>query len=426
MEKWIPPVVIALILLLIFWPPFMLILLSLALFYYLTLLYFNHRIPPPYLSVTTDAEIVINWFTKETVYSAILLKGNADTCPIFPESRVVNEITGYLAINSAIIRNLPKNQNFLYEIVQVPSDSAQNSDLILNSASLKRLFSGKAYYFRTPSQDGLTNLDGEQKLTVIAFGDMQPKSKIPPLLQWWIMRKVARQHPDLLFFLGDHTMEGIDPLGWRQFYHILGLVAAHTPVLGVPGNHDTGLKRKGGLRKVHDSYLTYVNYPGEKSRYFVQLYGLQIFAFDFESGFGLESPNYRLLRENINKIHEDHWLITLWHSSPHNSVKVGEDVLDLRRNFVPVLNEKGCRLWLGGHEHSYQRFKVEDTYFLTSAATSSFHRHRANDEFLENLIMQFHFLKLSLDPSKILIEAISLTNQVLDIVQIEKAPKPAK
>ena len=233
------------------------------------------------------------------------------------------------------------------------------------------------------------------------------------------MRKISKEKPDLVLFLGDHTMEGTSPAAWRQFYHLVGKFARNTPLLGVPGNHDTKLSRGGGARHVLDAYKTYVNYPEPKERYFLQIYGIQLFAFDFESDFTERSKNCTIFNKHIQNIDEAIWTIAMWHSSPHNTVVANEMTINLRKNIIPKLNEKGCRLWLGGHEHSYQKFKVNDTYFITSAATSSFHKHRSNLEHLEKVIMKYHYTMLDIRKNLMKVQAISIGNKIIDEFEIK-------
>ena len=77
-------------------------------------------------------------------------------------------------------------------------------------------------------------------------------------------------------------MEGIDPVLWRYFLHIIGPVARNVPMLGVPGNHDLSLKRKGKAVIGKKAYETHVNYPDPKVYYGVHVHGIHVLALQFK------------------------------------------------------------------------------------------------------------------------------------------------
>lgn len=440
MDKWILPAAGILVVVTLLWWPFLLLVGSVLALYFVALAHFNHRRPLPYLSLAPAGDptggdqdaprVIVNWFAKPGERTACRLYAPSSEPDgqeeAYPESLhidptpVQNIYTGKWVIHSVELPSMPSGTTFEYDIVRVPQELDHlTSDS--NSPQLHPLFGKRPFRVMTPSPEFESAGLKKCTLRVVALGDLQPKAIVPPLLQWWILRQVRRSRPDLLLFLGDHTNEGTDPKGWVQFYHLLGPIACQTPVLGVPGNHDTELKRKTGPRAITEAYETFVNYPAPKQRYFLRVHGLQILAFDFTSGFGPGSPNMELLERVLPRLRADQWVVVLWHSSPHNTLRPGEAALTLRETVVPRLDAKGCRLWLAGHEHAYQRFRVGDTQFVTTAATSSFHHHRGNDEFLERLVMKFHFLQLEVTPDAIQCRAISLRGKNLDEFQISRS-----
>lgn len=416
MEKWIIPSIVVLLILIIVWPWFLVILGAFGVFYGSLLLYYNNVLPPPYLSLNGKSEIVISWFSKRSEATAVILSAPM-SCVQIPESQIVNEFTGKFQINTCTIHNLCKDQKVRYEIVQIPQTLQKKPKTLQHLLMAPRLFSGKRLWIQTPKN--IFNAP-DSVLSVAVLGDLQPKPSIPPLFQLYMLKQIKRQAPDLLLFLGDHTMEGTDVRGWIQFYHVLGVIACHTPVLGIPGNHDLKLRRKGGIRRVNDVYNTFTNYPEPKLRYFLDLPSVQIIAFDFTSGFELNSANYQLLQDSLPIMKKEKWIISMWHSSPYNSLKTDPTTEAVRKNVVPILDQKGCRLWLGGHEHSYQRYRTNETYFITSAATSSFHKHWDNRDSAEKLLLQFHFLRIDIARQSLQMQAISWRNTIIDKIQMEK------
>jgi hypothetical protein len=403
MDKIIPIGIIILLILIIIEPWILLgigIILGLI---GLSHLYLIKVLPPPYLSTNADGHLRINWLVHHGQKTTIELtqKNNPDNI-IKPEEsnyqRTHNQFTGEFDVLSITISNLLPNETYYYVISSVT-----------NTGKNRTLFSGKNYWCVGPSIQFK-----DYPLRVAVLGDLQPKAIIPPILQSWILHQIRRERPDLFLYLGDHTMEGIQPALWRYFLHIIGPVARNTPVFGVPGNHDIKLNRKKGDIFGGEAYQTYMNYPDPKFQYGVHIFGLHILAFNFHVKFDQESEQVQFVKTQLQTRNPKEWLVCLWHSSPYNSLKAEPDVIDLRQNIEPLIRDAGGKLWLGGHEHSYQRYSKDGIEYITTAATSSFHYHHYSTEFQTKLIMKFHHTLMEITPDRLRIQAISLSGKKID------------
>ncbi|MBD3350900.1 MAG: hypothetical protein GF364_05380, partial [Candidatus Lokiarchaeota archaeon] len=258
---------------------------------------------------------------------------------------------------------------------------------------------------------------------VVTFGDIQPRKLIPPIFQFRLLKKVRDSKPDLILYLGDHTMHGINPFQWRWFYHIHGKLIRNVPILGIPGNHDLKIDKQNKNLIGENAYRTYVNYPNNKRSYGIHIYGLHVIAFDWGKSFNLRSQQYDFLKTQLNPYierddkvekNDTEWLICMWHSSPYNTVRKNNNVLDMIHNIVPLVRKAGGKLWLGGHEHSYQHFVVDRVHYITSGATSSFHKHWINIKYMRKLVMKMHFVLLDIKRKKISVKAISCRGNIID------------
>jgi hypothetical protein len=71
------------------------------------------------------------------------------------------------------------------------------------------------------------------------------------------------------------------------------------------------------------------------------------------------------------------WLIAIWHHPPYTKGSHNSDtetnLIEMRQNFLPVLENYGVDLVLTGHSHSYERSKfIDGHYGLSSTYSSSF------------------------------------------------------
>ncbi|MDM5177934.1 DNRLRE domain-containing protein [Massilia sp. DJPM01] len=71
------------------------------------------------------------------------------------------------------------------------------------------------------------------------------------------------------------------------------------------------------------------------------------------------------------------WLIAIWHHPPYTKGSHNSDtetnMIEMRQNFLPILENYGVDLVLAGHSHSYERSKfIDGHYGLSSSYNSSF------------------------------------------------------
>lgn len=71
------------------------------------------------------------------------------------------------------------------------------------------------------------------------------------------------------------------------------------------------------------------------------------------------------------------WLVAVWHHPPYTKGSHDSDtetnLIEMRQNFLPVLENYGVDLVLSGHSHSYERSKfIDGHYGLSSTYNSSF------------------------------------------------------
>ena len=71
---------------------------------------------------------------------------------------------------------------------------------------------------------------------------------------------------------------------------------------------------------------------------------------------------YNWLENDLLNTTQD-WIVAFWHHPPYSKGSHNSDsesyLIDMRENFLPLLEENGVDLVLSGHSHSYER-----SYFL--------------------------------------------------------------
>jgi hypothetical protein len=88
------------------------------------------------------------------------------------------------------------------------------------------------------------------------------------------------------------------------------------------------------------------------------------------------------------------------HHSPYTNSKVVKPSLEVRREFVPAfLQSKKCVLFLSGHSHNFEQFKVGGKYFLVIGGGGGPHQalHTDNQptpDLANNYKPMFHYLEV--------------------------------
>jgi hypothetical protein len=192
--------------------------------------------------------------------------------------------------------------------------------------------------------------------------------------------------------LGDNAYpNGLDEYYTSGFFNYYkDKFLKQTPLYPAPGNHD--YDRPAGARTAHNNaYYSIFTMPtageaggypsGTESYYSFDIGNIHFISLDAD-GYGsdgkkmYEVPNLQStwliqdLEANTNK----DWVIAYWHQPPftkgsHDSDDPAgnNDLIQIRTNFIKILEDHGADLILCGHSHVYERSKLLKGYYGTSS-----------------------------------------------------------
>src|SRR6185295_4674728 len=79
------------------------------------------------------------------------------------------------------------------------------------------------------------------------------------------------------------------------------------------------------------------------------------------------------LREDLDSTNQT-WVIAFWHHPPYSKGSHDSDdeteLIQMRKNALPILEEGGVDLVLSGHSHSYERSYLIDRHYGSSSTFS--------------------------------------------------------
>lgn len=224
-----------------------------------------------------------------------------------------------------------------------------------------------------------------------------------------IFDDIRQRKPQALFILGDVVSLGSKESKWREMDQYLAAVRQNnTQVNAVLGNHDLMfspskgetqfLKRfpdeiNTGSYKVYDSIAFVLLNSNFKSLNEVQLKKQQDF--------------YKDAMQHLEADSAIKFIIVTCHHAPYSNSKIVGSNKQVQENFVPeFMRSKKAKIFITGHAHVFEHFKIEGKNFLTIGGGGGLHQplNLGNDRIpSENLGFdpEFHYLLLSRNHQKI-------------------------
>lgn len=217
-----------------------------------------------------------------------------------------------------------------------------------------------------------------------------------------IFKDIVTIHPSGLFMLGDVVSLGYSQAQWKKMDTYLHWCTDDgIPVYATLGNHELMRNEKKGKRKFQERFPTY-SFTGYSEI--------------------IDSVAVILLNSNFSKmtataiIEQDNWynaaikamdddpaikfIIVGCHHAPFTNSKVVNPSLEVQQKFVPAyINSKKCMLFISGHSHNFERFRVQGKYFLVIGGGGGPHQPLHSDNELAPDLSRaykpmFHYLEV--------------------------------
>lgn len=182
------------------------------------------------------------------------------------------------------------------------------------------------------------------------------------------------RYTDLWLMLGDNAYgSGMDNEYQRAVFDMYPELLRQTVVWSTMGNHD-----------VAPAYLEIFTLPtqgeagglasGTESYYSFDYGNIHFICLNaFREDRSPQGPMLTWLRNDLEQT-DSEWIIAFWHHPPYSRGSHNSDfeveLVQMRENAVPILEQYGADLVLGGHSHCYERsFLLQGHYGLSSTLT---------------------------------------------------------
>lgn len=301
----------------------------------------------PYLQPESPTSMRVRWSTARPTYSAVRF----GTSPDLLDNQV--SIQGQFTDHNVLVTGLQPETVYHYDL----------------GPQAGELLPGREYRFRTPPEPTTT----QHRFWVT--GDAGTANQFQRAVRDGLTA-AGGPDPDLWVLLGDNAYPQGDPAAYqRALFDMYPAQLSQTPLISVRGNHE------------NDETYFYETFdfpadgamggvPSGSEAYFSMDWGNVHFVCldSYATSRAVGDAMYTWLEADLAAFDAE-WLIAVWHHPPysagtHNSDNV-LNMVEMRANFLPLLEGAGVDLVLAGHSHGYERSFLIDGHYGQSGAFDS-------------------------------------------------------
>lgn len=217
-----------------------------------------------------------------------------------------------------------------------------------------------------------------------------------------IFKDVTALRPSAFFILGDVVSLGKSNSAWKNIdLYIKQTQKDSVPIYATLGNHEVMFNSKKGIRNFKARFPMY-----DPVGYMEVIDSVAVIMLNSNFGaMGIAQVNnqntwYQNKLKALDKDPAIKLIIVGCHHSPYTNSRIVRPSVLVQRNFVqPFIASKKCVLFLSGHSHNYERFRVQGKYFVVIGGGGGLHQPlNANNDIMNDLSGDykpaFHYLEV--------------------------------
>lgn len=224
-----------------------------------------------------------------------------------------------------------------------------------------------------------------------------------------IFKEVGARRAAAFFILGDVVSSGKKAKAWKNIDQYIGNAAKDSiPVYATLGNHDVMFNAKKGMLNFKTRFPTY-----EPTGFTVVVDSVAVVLLN--SNFGAMSAAdiskqnswYQSKLKELDNDAAVKLVIVGCHHSPYTNSKVVKPSAAVQERFVkPFIKSAKCVLFLSGHSHNYEQFKVQGKQFVVIGGGGGLHQYvKANNDIMHDVASDykpvFHYLEVRRQKDKL-------------------------
>lgn len=298
----------------------------------------------PYIQSMSSNACIVAWRTDTPCFSKVEIKDQRGATRSFSNNRLSVD-------HAVVVSGLAPGDSFRYRF----------------GATAVWLGDGPEYVLHTaPPEDEI------RPVRIWALGDFGNGSQQQVLVKNSYLQYLNGARNDMWIWLGDNAYNyGTDVEYSNYVFNVYGDLFKSWNFYPAPGNHDYGMVGYQSAASLTTNFPyfdifrlpTHAQAGGWPSRtekyYSYDWSNIHFIALDSYGAYNYPgSPMYNWLEEDLRR-NSKRWIIAYWHHPPYSKGSHDSDeeieMVDMRRNIVPLLEKYGTDLVLTGHSHTYER-----------------------------------------------------------------------
>jgi hypothetical protein len=320
----------------------------------------------PYLQCATSKSIMIRWRTDALCRSRVHMGTDTSKMNIIvTDSSLVTE-------HKVVVNGLESNTKYFYSIGEVKN----------------KLQGDTGNYFYTLPVPGDTGM-----YRIAAFGDCGNNSLNQRSVRNQLLQYLGVNYLNAWILLGDNAYtDATDAEFQANFFNVYkDDMLKRYPLFPSPGNHDYHDKEFSAAlaQNTHEvAYYHDFSMPASGESGGVPSGTPQYYSFDIGNihFLSLDSygkadgkrmadttgPQVEWIKKDLEASRNAEWIVAYWHHPPYTMGSHNGDtemeLVDIREQFIPVLDRYGVDIVLGGHSHDYERSRPMYGYYGNDSA----------------------------------------------------------
>lgn len=312
----------------------------------------------PYLQAATPNTIIVRWRTDALARSRVRYGTSPDNLNMMTDDSTL------VTDHAVKLTGLSPRTRYYYSI----------------GAFRDTLQGDSENYFYTLPKPG-----EKAKYRIGIFGDCGTNNLQQHSVRDQFLKYLGDNYLDAWILLGDNSYEnGTDAQYQPNFFNVYkDHLLKKSPLFPSPGNHDYGnidfLAREVPKRFHEIAYYQIFSMPTEGEAGGVPSHNPAYYSFDIGNihfisldSYGREGNGYKMydtlseqaqwLKKDLENNRNKDWVIAYFHHPPytmgtHNSDRE-RDLVQIRTDFIPILERYGVDLVICGHSHLYERSRL--------------------------------------------------------------------
>ncbi|VUD47626.1 Alkaline phosphatase [Thalassocella blandensis] len=312
----------------------------------------------PYLQQGDSDSIIVRWRTSSATDSVVHYGSSADA---------LNAIAS-------------ENTNTTEHTVQLTGLSPATRYYYTIGNSSQVLASGADYYFETSPIRGIASAT---RMWVI--GDSGTANANAAAVYNAYLNHTGSTYTDLWLMLGDNAYnDGTEAQYQAAVFDMYPQLLRQTPLWPTLGNHDGYSADSASQSGPYYDIFTLPTQAevggvasGTEAYYAFDYANIHFIVLDsYETDRSATGAMMNWMKDDLQNVSAD-WLVAFWHHPPYTKGSHNSDIeaalIQMRQNFLPVLESYGVDLILSGHSHSYERSKFINGHYGFSSSYNDSH-----------------------------------------------------